>query len=207
MNSATNETTNQRKAMPPPSAPGTKPAHPGEETAYEVSARSGGGGGRGAASKKKQGDGQQGKGKGREARVSAGGKGVLSEEEMMLQDAEADAAEEDDAMTSPPRASKVGKGEGRSMEEQRMHEAMQMTDSGWKSPGTGERPPAQLAHAIRREQALHEEPARVRERGDAGADGGRWHRLYPILGVVGLRHALRRLARVHRRIWWAHYRR
>ena len=89
MNSATDETTNQRKAMPPPSAPGTKPAHPGEETAYEVSARSGGGGGRGAASKKKQGDGQQGKGKGREARVSAGGKGVLSEEEMMLQDAEA----------------------------------------------------------------------------------------------------------------------
>ena len=40
-------------------------------------------------------------------------------------------------MASPPRVSKVGKGEGRSIEEQSMHEAMQATDSGWKSPDSG----------------------------------------------------------------------
>ena len=96
MISATDETTlnsARRRRHPRRRAPCLRTRVPGEETAYEVSARSGGGGGRGAASKKKQGDGQQGKGKGREARVSAGGKGVLSEEEMLLQDAEADAVE------------------------------------------------------------------------------------------------------------------
>ena len=136
MKSATDRTDDQSKATTPHAAPGTAPAHVGEQPLHEVSARTGGGGGRGAASKKKQGEGP-GKGKGRETRAGPGGKGMLSEEETMLQDAEADAAEEDDAMASPPRAFNASKGEVRSMEERLMREAVQGSDSGWKSPGSG----------------------------------------------------------------------
>ena len=93
MKSATDRTDDQSKTTTPHAAPGTAPAHAGEQPLHEVSARTGGGGGRGAASKKKQGEGP-GKGKGRETRAGPGTKGMLSEEETMLQDAEAAALAE-----------------------------------------------------------------------------------------------------------------